>query len=173
MTLYQRLLADRFAGLHPVLREFHGRSAGAHARGLFHVRRPRGWLTNQLASLFGMPAAGRNVPVELTIVPDGTGERWRRTFAGQLLVTKQEHADGLLVESFGPVRFGLALTVAAGGLAFHTRRVWLGFVPLPRRCAPTVVARVTPDAMGWRVRVRLCCPLLGSLIHYAGRVTPS
>src|SRR5262245_47597418 len=105
MTLYQRLLADQFAGLHPVLREFHGRASGARARGVFRIRRPRGWLTNQLASLFGMPAAGQGIPVELRIMPEGAGERWLRTFAGRPFVTRQQDGNGLLVESFGPVRF--------------------------------------------------------------------
>ena len=171
-TLYQRVLGERFADLHPALRRFHSSEADISGVGLFRVIHHPGWLRRMVAFVAGLPPAGDAVAVRLEVSPTGTGERWVRSFAGRPLVTFQTVEGGLLMERGGPICFGLVLEVVEGGMTFRTRRAWLLGIPLPKWIAPNVEAEVVPNEAGWRAEVRLRLPLLGRILDYEGEVVP-
>lgn len=172
MTLYRRLLGDRFTELHPCLQDFHGNPTGGSGHGQFRVRHPAGWLTGRLAALLGLPPAGNQVPLSLRVRTDGDAERWVRRFGTHSLCSVQWQQGGLLVERAGAIRFGLEVSLAGAGMRFRTRRVWFLGVPLLRVLAPSVEADVVPDEQGWTIRVEVRLPLLGPLLQYEGHVTP-
>jgi hypothetical protein len=172
MSLYRRLLAERFEQLHPVLQGFHGSGREARGAGAFRVLRPPDRLRNAVAGLLGLPPAGDHVPLRLEVCPEGPAERWVRSFGGHRFVTLQSAWNGLLLEATGPACLGFALAVEGGGLAFASRRAWLFGIPLPRCCAPAVAAVSVPQGPGWRVQVRVRVPLLGELVRYEGSVVP-
>jgi hypothetical protein len=171
-TLYQRILGERFADLHPVLRRFHSFLEGGSGVGRLQVIRYPGRLRKLLAAALRLPPARDATEVRLEVSPTGTGERWERSFSGWSLVTRQTARGALLVEHAGPICFGLAVDVVDRGMVFQTRRVWLLGLPLPRWIAPAVEAKVVPNGEGWTVQVRLTFPGVGPLLQYRGEVFP-
>jgi hypothetical protein len=172
VALYRRLLGERFGQLHPILCRFHDSPCGGSGAGRFQVVRACGGIRGLLARLLRLPPAGDAVPVQLIVTPRGRGERWSRYFGPHPLITRQTEWRGLLLESAGPLHFGLEVAVNNGGMTFQTRRVWLLGVSLPRACAPDIEAEVVPDESGWAASVTVCLPVLGRLIRYQGRVIP-
>ena len=171
-TLYQRVLGSRFADLHPVLQRFHSSRERMVGVGLFRVTHQLGWFRRLLVKCMGLPPAGEAVEVSVEVSPTEAGERWTRSFAGRPLVTFQTAKGDLLMESGGPIRFGIALAVADGGMTFRTRSAWFLGVPLPRWFGPSVDAEVVPKGEGWGVVVSLTLPLVGRLLEYRGEVIP-
>jgi hypothetical protein len=171
--LYRRVVGEGFDRLHPVLRRFHESPQGGRGAGVFRVQRAPGRWHNLVADAMGLPQQADAVRVELNVVPCGGGERWLRTFDGRPLRTRQSRRGRLLVEEEGPVAFGLEVAEADGGMTFRTRKVWVCGLPVPAAWVPAVAADVVPDDAGWTVDVTVQVPLLGLLVRYGGRLTPS
>jgi hypothetical protein len=118
------------------------------------------------------------VSIQLVVTPQGDAEEWRRTFAGQPLVSLQSaRADGLLRERMGRVETRFQLKVVEGvliyesvGAAFCLGRLRLR---LPRWLSPRVTASERPVGEGelLDVSVEVRLPLLGRLIAYEGKLT--
>jgi hypothetical protein len=170
-TLYQRVLGDKFALLHPVLRRFHSCSRGG-GQGRFRVTHFPGRLRRLLARAMRLPAQGDGIAVELEVWPRGKGEVWVRAFPGWRFVTLQTEGRGLLLERDGPVTFVFALDVVDGAMTFTTKEFRLLGVPLPSWAAPSVRAVETGGEGGWTVTVRMSLPFVGDLMEYHGEVVP-
>jgi hypothetical protein len=167
LSLYRRVLGERFDDLHPVLRRFHSSETAVSGLGRFRMVHHPGWFRKALLVALRFPHAGEAVELKLEVSPTEDGERWVRAFPGRPLVTVQTARGDLLIERGGPMRFGLAVEVVGGGMTFRTRRAWFLGVPLPRRLAPDVAVE-----RGWNVAVRLTMPLVGRLLDYEGEVVP-
>jgi hypothetical protein len=170
--LLRRVLGDRFDDLPEVLQRFHGSTTGGHARGTFLVERGKGWLRNAVASLFGMPKAGKDVPIHLEVVVEGDRERWFRRFPGQSLSSVLRAEGGLLIESFGLGCFAFEPVIDGSRLRHKFRRAWFAGIPLPRALAPFVDGWLDAGDKGWLVVVHIFFPLLGEIVHYEGWVEP-
>jgi hypothetical protein len=170
--LFRRILGDRFDDLPEVLKRFHGSTTGGQARGTFLVERGNGWLRNAVASLFGMPKPGKEVPIRLEVVVDGERERWSRHFPGQSLSSLQWAEGGLLIESFGLGCFAFELVIDGSRLRHEFRRAWFAGIPLPRALAPFVDGWLDAGDTGWVVVVHVVFPILGEIVHYEGWVEP-
>ena len=87
----------------------------------------------------GSPASGASaarVPVSVWMREEGGIETWRRDFGGAAFTSRLAQCGPLLVERFGPLRFGFALRREADGLSMHFARWWLGPLPMPRFLMP-------------------------------------
>jgi len=74
----------------------------------------------------------------------------------------------LVVERFGPFRFGLALVVDEGRLRLVPRR-WSAFgLPMPRALLPRGDSYEAVDDGRFAFHVEIRVPLLGLLAHYRG-----
>lgn len=171
-SLYRRMLGERFEDLPEVLRRFHDANGGGRAQGMIQVERAGGWLRNTLASLLGLPRAGRDIAVRLEVYVEGDRERWVRWFAHQRVETVQWERDGALIEALGATTFSSALVVVGSCLRYEFRRAWVAGIPLPRRLGPVIDGWVDAGSNGWRVVVRIAAPLLGELVRYEGWVEP-
>lgn len=177
-TLYQRLLGDDFADLPPVLRAFHGRRSGGRASGRVEVLRGRGPVHALLGRLLRLPPAGKETPLRLQVVVKGEREHWFRVFETDPVVTLnavQSARDGLLEETFGPMRLGFRPSATPDGLRFEQAHCRLGPLTLPRAISPRAGAELTADdgGNGWHIDVHLEAPLLGPVLRYRGRVVES
>src|SRR5215210_7273485 len=87
-SLYPRIVGPAWANLSEPVRRLH---AGAlQGTGKFTVRHGERGMARLLTRLMGLPAAGVDVPVKLSVTTHKSGERWQRTFgAGTLFVTEQ------------------------------------------------------------------------------------
>jgi hypothetical protein len=135
-------------------------------------------LSRTLARLARLPAAGEAVDVQLRVTKQKEGEEWRRTFAGNPLVSLQSHRGAdLLVERMGIVEIRFRLEVAGGALNYQTvsaaLRLGSLLVPLPRWLSPRVTAweRAVGDMNQINVSVEVNFSLLGRLIAYGGMLT--
>jgi len=174
-SLYQRVLGEAFAELHPLVRRVHDGHDGLAARGRFVVRRGEGWVAAMMAAVLRLPRAGDDVPVLLEVSAQGDAEIWRRTFGDRVLCTEQrEGPGGVVLERMGLVELSLRMVAAAGALAVESvgAAICLGSlrVPLPRLLAPRVSARACADVTGERllVQVRTFAPWGDLVISYEG-----
>ena len=171
-SLYRRILGDQFEVLPQVLRQFHDAAEGGRASGTFQVERGDGLIRNTIASLLGLPKAGRDVPVRLEVKVDGDRERWIRHFPGLTLASTQWAEGSMLMESFGLSSFASAIVVDRASLRYEFRRAWFAGFALPAWLSPYVDGRVRADDTGWEVTVHVFAPFLGEILHYEGRVSP-
>jgi hypothetical protein len=123
---------------------------------------------------FGFPAAGRVLPTAITIVSDGRAEIWHRRFAGQPILTELQPGRltaTAIVERF---RFGVAfdLDVAEcqGTLRFDVIGMRICGVPMPRWLWPTLAAKESEEAGGFRFDIDIGMRWIGRLIRYRGWV---
>jgi uncharacterized protein DUF4166 len=145
---------------------------GGRASGFLRVTRGKGCLRAVVADLLKLPPAGERVGVELQVVVEGDRERWIRRFDDLRLVSTQRLERGLVVETFGPFRFGYRLTGGPGGLQFDMVRRWFWRVPIGAGLAPLIDGRAWGREDGWWIDVSIRAPLLGFLVRYEGKVLP-
>jgi Domain of unknown function (DUF4166) len=171
MPLYEDLLKEQFALLHPILQKFFGDQGIRRAHGSLEVVRARGCLRNFAAFLLGIPPAAR-YDLSLEVSPTSKGERWARRFDNFRLDTLQCSHRGLLREFSGPASLGFQLLVRDGGLFFRCRRAWILGLPWPLWLAPRIEAENKPETSGgcW-VCVRFRVPGLGEVAKYRGTLT--
>jgi hypothetical protein len=179
--LYPRVLGEAWSALHSGLQGVHTRPGPIQAHAQFTVWRRPGRIMGWLLDLGRVPAAGRSVPVELTIAAwdaaDGPRERWRRSFGGQRLVTEQSWATGgLLAERIGPLEFRFRLLAEEGSLLFVQRGCWLRLgrsgLPLPGWLVPIIWCRESGTDIPEQtvVAVTVSDPGGGVLFSYRGIV---
>lgn len=170
--LYRRMLGEAWAGLPEPVRAMHDLPSDRRVAGRAEVERGSGLPARLVAALIGFPAAGRDVPVEVTFeVRDGV-ETWRRRFAGRSFSSTQQagrgRSEGLLEERFGPVRVGLALVLEGDRLRLVVRRWSLLGLPMPLFLAPGGEAWETAANGRFRFHVEIRHPWAGLIVRYRG-----
>jgi hypothetical protein len=171
-SLYRRILGPQFDTLPEVLKTFHDAPSGGRARGTLQVERGSGLLPNALASILGLPRAGKDVPVRLEVRVEGDRERWLRHFPEHCLRSTQWAKGNLLMESSRLGAFSSALVVDRSSLRYEFRRAWFAGIPLPSWLSPYIDGRVDASEKGWRVSVHVYAPFLGQIVQYHGWVEP-
>lgn len=170
--------AQDFAMLPAPIRAFHANDAEPVWQGRAEVLRGNGRAIELICRLFGLPAAGAELPITVSVTRgdsfDETCEIWTRNFAGQRFHSRLSLGrNGELREAFGPFSFTLAAAGGREGLSLPIA-AWRGFgLRLPRVLMPTAEARETVDEDGrFRFDVRLSLPFFGLLAHYRGWLQP-
>jgi hypothetical protein len=172
MSLYRRVLGDRFNELPEILKRFHGCAEGGTVKGSFRVVRCGGRFRRVVAEILQMPRTGESVPICLEVIVEGDRERWVRQFADRCTATIQWADGNLLMERFGPVSFSSELAVLGSRLQYEFRRAWFAGVLLPRWFSPYVESYVDAGEAGWHVVVHIFAPWLGEIVHYEGWIEP-
>lgn len=172
-ALYSRLLGGEWAKLDECVRWAH--SNGVEKRGMFRITHGTGWLARSAVRSSHLPQAANVVETRLKIITDDVGERWERSFNGEMFTTQQWAAGGMLVERFGAWELRFALRVEQGALVYEQRgaRFCAGSLRLPMllACAPFVEAREWFDNKARvRVTVKVTLPIVGLLIAYDGHI---
>ena len=165
------------AGLGRAVERFHYGAGCVRGRGVFRIRRGRGWMVRVAGLMIGLPAEGSFVPLRLFIHRQDGAETRERTFGRRRMrATLARTADGEMLERFGMIELRYAASVERNALRLASigGRVRIGriAIPLPPSCIPTVRARAKDRAGGGiDVRVIVFSPLGGMLVGYAGHVT--
>lgn len=174
--LYRRALGEAWAALPEPVRAMHDLSGDKRVAGRAEVERGTGLAVRLAAAVIGLPAAGRDVPVEVAFqVRDGV-ETWRRRFAGRAFSSTQRagrgRSEGLVEERFGPVRVGLALVLDGDRLRLVVRRWSLLGLPMPLVLAPGGEAWETVADGRFRFHVEIRHPWTGLIVRYRGWLAP-
>ncbi|MBA4219189.1 MAG: saccharopine dehydrogenase [Methylobacterium sp.] len=170
--------AQAFALMPAAIRAFHANDAEPVWQGRAEVTRGDGAVTGLLCRLFGLPAAGAELPVTVSVTRgdafDENAEIWTRNFAGQRFHSRLSlDRNGELREAFGPFSFTLAAQSDREGLALPIANWRVFGLPLPRFLMPSAEARETVDADGrFRFDVKLSLPFFSLLAHYRGWLKP-
>ncbi|MEM7206579.1 MAG: DUF4166 domain-containing protein [Pseudomonadota bacterium] len=171
--LYQKVLRTAYRDLHKNIQTMHKFKARKTVRGKATVVRGNSWLSKLIAHLIGFPAATDNIDVEVTFTRDKEQELWQRKFGTYRFESVQEFGkgrfDGLLVERFGFLTFGLALLVHDGNLYLQPQR-WTCFgIPMPCGLLPRGNTYETTDDLGrFQFHVEIVAPLAGLIVKYIG-----
>ena len=172
IPLYRRLLGERFERLPARVRELHDLTGISVWTGRADVERGRSLPSRMVATLFGLPPAGRDQTLEVTFKVDGEREIWARSFGNAVFRSVQYERGGLLREKVGPSTFVFALDTSANGMALKLRGVRFLGVPLPRFLAPTVFTFESERDGRYHFEVEASLPLLGRIVRYVGWLEP-
>ena len=110
----------------------------------------------------------------MTLTRDEDGvETWQRNFNGAVFHSLQEEGkgryEGVLVERFGPLSFGMAVVVTAQGELELVLRNWDAFgVPMPNVLLPWVKAREHDADDRFNFEVEMALPWGGLIVRYEG-----
>lgn len=178
-ALFETVLgAQAFAMMPAAIRAFHANDAEPVWQGRAEVARGKGRAIDLLCRFFGLPAAGTELPVTVSVArgdpSDDACEIWTRNFAGQRFHSRLSvDRHGELREAFGPFSFTLAAEGTRKDLSLPIA-AWRVFgLTLPRFLMPSAEARETVDEDGrFRFDVRLTLPFFGLLAHYRGWLKP-
>jgi hypothetical protein len=170
------MLGPAFDTLPPQVKALHDATEARRWCGQADVRRGRGLAARTVCRLVGFPAAGTGVPLTVILAPDGSGERWTRTFAGKTFASLQRPGSGrnayLLLERFGPIEVALALVVENGRLYLVPRRWSLAGIPLPRPLLPNGASFECERDGRFGFDVEIIAPLIGLIVGYRGTLEP-
>lgn len=167
--MYQTILGDAFAALHPNVRRAH--LAPLTARGTLDVRHGAHWIVPLMVAAMKLPAAGEGWPVRLEVVAAGNRLEWIRRIGPSVLRTRQRASGSRVVEHQGIGRIVFDLDVEDGALVYRQASMSIGRVVLPPFVAPRVRARASAAPGGWRIEVTVTWR--GHLVcHYSGQMEP-
>jgi hypothetical protein len=172
--IYQRLLGDAWSSLPEPLIKLH---SSKKAEGLAKVEVGKNPFARLIASVFGFPKAGRDIPIQVSFQLKDGGELWQRTFAGKSFSSFQLEGTGrserLLSERFGPCNFGLAVIADDKKLSLTVRRWDILGIPLPLILAPTTNSYEDVIDGKFNFHVEISHPLTGLIVRYQGWLIPS
>lgn len=129
-----------------------------------------GALANLLADALRLPSTGDSVAMSV----DGDHQPdcmiWDRQFDGRRFRSCFRRAGGHLIESIGPFRLHLRLTVTGHRLRYVLDRVTLFGMAWPRALAPQLDAWEGEENRQYDFGVEVRLPLIGRLVRYRGQL---
>ncbi len=170
-TIFSRVLGSTFEELPAPVRQLHNRFGRTVYQGRAQTKGPTGLLGRIGALFVGFPRSGNEIPVQVTITADETGEFWLREFDGKAFSSfLSVDAGGYAQERFGPLSFRLGLNLAYVRLHYPILRCRLfGLIPVPSMLVPQSVAHEEVDENGRFVfDVLLKFRFGGRIAHYRG-----
>lgn len=175
MSLYRRVLAEKFDALPPAIKDVHAFEGRQCLSGKADVRCNTTLIGRLLLGLLSLPQAGKDQKVKIQLEEDGQGERWHRSFGRNSFssrVKPHEKKPGRIIETMGGVSAVIKLQVLPDGLQWNIESLCLLGPPLPRSIAPVTQA-IERDVDGlYHFDVSITLPLLGLLISYQGWLRP-
>ena len=176
LPIYERILGEAYFRLARPLQKFHSRSSAFAMKGKADVVRDRSLASKLVGRLIGFPEPGQNVDVEVTIDIDGQVETWTRKFERRVFQSRQKlgrgRYDGLIVESFGPIGFGIAVTENDGRLGLALRGWDILGLPMPRWAMPDGQAFEHGADGRFNFEVEIKLPVVGLIVGYKGWLKP-
>lgn len=172
--IFKRVLGSAFDTLPEKVKELHSQSVVSQWSGLANVRRGDGLLNKIICTCFSFPHTADNVPVEVSITPQGHCERWVRNFNGKVFSSFQRKGkdknEFLLIETFGVINVSVALVVEEDKLFFVPRRWSIFGIPLPAFLLPKGRSFETGENGLFVFNVEIFMPIIGLIVSYSGNL---
>jgi len=178
LAVYEAVMGEAYANLPLAIQDLHRTGKGRAFAGKCSVTRGRNPLSHIVAAIVGFPKSGENIPVTVTVTPDGPGEMWTRNFGGQTFQSHHSLGTGQwarhVTERFGPMAVHMAILEDNGKLRINTRGWSIFGLPLPKSLKPGGEVYETIDDKGRFVfHVDLTAPIFGRLCKYVGWLAPA
>ena len=173
-SLFERVLAEKFAELPPATRKVHDSRIFKHFEGRATVTRGDGIIARLIGMAFGFPGSGEDIPTLVTIERCGDKETWIRRFGSATFRSHLSPAPGNrhggITERFGFLSFDIDLSTRLGRLYYPVIRGRIGPVPLPRFLTPRsdTVEQLGTDDGRFHFSVKIDLPFFGHLVSYSG-----
>ncbi|MEM7445024.1 MAG: DUF4166 domain-containing protein [Pseudomonadota bacterium] len=171
-TLYRDLLGTAYDRLPTSIATTHDVSDQKTVTGRARVERGTGWLVALLARFVRLPSASDDVELTVTFRREGDAEIWERRYGPELMRSTMSAGRGtwrhLLIERFGIIAFGFALTSDQTGLKLHLKRWSLAGIRLPLWLAPKIKAAETEIDGLFQFDVSVSGRLIGQIARYRG-----
>lgn len=178
IALFRRALGSGWSSLPAPLKRLHDVHGTTVASGTASIRRGSGPMAQLIASLFGFPESGENVPVSVTFEKNGLGEIWTRKFGEKSFSSRLEPvpaghaAEAGVIESFAPFSFRLRLNLEHDRLYFSPQAWWVYGLPLPIAIAPHGCSYEFADGNDFAFHIEICVPGVGLIVRYIGVLKP-
>lgn len=166
--LYQILTGDSWYALPDEIRHMHDITQTATASGEGCVMRGRNPIARLIAWLAGFPRAAKRIDVRVVFNVADDVETWTRHFGTQSFHSRQYAKEGLLVETFGPLRFYMTLPFDGERLHLKIKRWSFLNIPLPIFLCPQSKSHEYVADGKFHFHVRISHPLCGLIVHYHG-----
>ena len=161
MTIYRDVVGSAaWDALPPVLHAMHEKGGD----GTFTVT-SRGMA--RLFSVLGFAPSPGTVAVTLRIEKTDRGERWVRSFRGEVFASEQRLVRGLLAERYGVIEMDFKIAARGVTLYYEVMAIRLFGLTLPPWMRPHAEASERAD--GPRVSITVS---IGKSFRYTGTITP-
>ena len=167
-SLYRRMLGPDFSALPAKVRELHDIGTGATWSGRASVERGRSPIARLAARLAGLPPSAEDVPLVVSLTPDGTGEIWRRRFGDHIFQSHQRPGDGVILEKVGPATLHLRPSGGPDGLSLTLVGTEVFGVRIPSILLARVTTREHEQQGRYVFEVAADLPFVGLLVRYRG-----
>ena len=166
---FHAVLGAVFDTLPDAHRAFYDRPGSFELVGTAQVWRSRNPVAGLLCTLVGLPAAGQDVPLTLTVTRDGR-EHWARRFGRRRYASSFVARDGLMIEQMGWLTNIFRFEIVQRALHLHLVGCRALGVPLPAWLRPRCHAIETTDSDALTFDIPISMPGFGPVIHYRGRL---
>ena len=173
LGLLPEVLGETYQQLPKEIQALHAGDSVYEAEGSCEVFGASNFLTAMAAKLGGMPPSGVDVPVRLSIQPQGSSEIWSRKFGDVLLATTQKlygSDKNQLIEFLGPGGIVLNVEASQKGLFLNSCGLRLfGVIPVPEILSPKIKAsEILIEEGKVAFDVEIAAPFLGRMVGYKG-----
>ena len=174
--LFERVLRSAWKSIPSEIRAAHEVSERLTLRGRAAIIRGRSIFARTIGWMFGFPVTGDQVAVTVDMRAKGRTETWTRDFDGQRFCSELSPGDGkwdgLIVERFGLLRFGIALVVDGGRLRYVVRRWSIAGIPMPFSLRPRGETFEFVEDGRFNFNVEIALPIVGHVVTYRGWLEP-
>ena len=167
------VLGAAFDTLPAAHRTFYDAAGTTVFTGTAQVWRSRNPVAGVLSTIAGLPAAGQDVPLTLTVRRGAGTEAWTRCFGRRRYTSSFAAADELLIERMGLLTIIFRLEIVEGRLHLNLIGVHVLGVALPAWLRPTCHAVEATDDAAITFDIPISMPGFGPVIHYRGRLLPT
>jgi hypothetical protein len=125
-----------------------------------------------LLRLLGLHLRDGEQPLDVTLMPDGSGTIWDRRFGtGRFISRIEAGGSGFLIETFGPVTLRFWLIPDGDAISWTLQRAAVFGFSIPSFLAPRIAAREWLAAdKAYAMSVVVALPLLGLILRYEGEL---
>lgn len=178
-SLFRRLLGDGLDLVPAPIRRLHEATLPSRFEGRATVRAAEGLIAGWIARTAGLPSRTCEIPIAVTIEPDGDGEIWTREFPvlaagatpqrGERPMRTRLWRDGeMLRERFGPIEIRFRLQADADGIVWHPIDATSAGSPAPAALLRGIHARESLREGRYAFDVGASMPWIGHIIAYEG-----
>ncbi len=153
------------------LRRFHADAESRTVSGQARVT-TGGVFARLLLRLFARHLRDGEQPLDVTLMPDGSGTIWDRRFGtGRFISRFQAGGSGFLIETFDPVTLRFWPAPDGEAISWGLQRAAVFGLVLPSFLAPRIAAREWLAAnKAYAMSVAVTLPLLGLVLRYEGEL---